>query len=71
MGDDEARQHEEIVHEQIGVLDEAPVPPVAGDGHMEHDHQDGADPAQGIQGFETLVRDDLHGRVITGLQAVR
>ena len=77
MSDDEARQDEEIIDEQIGVLDEVPAPLVAGHRHVEHDDQDGAHPAQGIERLETAMGDGsgfgqgVHGRVIAPVKLGR
>jgi hypothetical protein len=52
VGDDEARQHEEEVDEQIAVPGQRQGVEMAGDRQMEEDHQDGAKAPERVQHFE-------------------
>ena len=77
MGDDEARQDEEVIDEQIGVLNETPVAPVTCNRHVKHHDKDGAHTPKRIQSLETAMGGRkgsgqcVHGRVIAPVKVAR
>ena len=66
VGEDEAGQDEEEVHEQIAVPEQGQGMQMTGHRQVKEDDHQGAQAAQGVQNLKSLLSGGLHGCVIAG-----